>query len=71
MGSGYSTSQKNKNNKNNTNNTILDIEIPTDIPLLPTYTSDRSDTHNSKLLDSKSKNHIKYLDDKYKIIQDK
>ena len=79
MGSGSSTSQKNNNNNNNnntnnsnnTNNTILDIEIPSNIPLLPTDKSDRSDTHISKSQDIKSKNHIKYLDDKYKTIQDK
>tara|TARA_B100001057_G_C22584039_1_gene846328 strand:- start:635 stop:856 length:222 start_codon:yes stop_codon:yes gene_type:complete len=73
MGSGSSTSQKNNNN----NNTILDIEIPSNIPLLPTDKSDRSDTHiskcksqdiKSKSQDIKSKNHIKYLDDKYKTI---
>ena len=67
MGSGSSTSQKNNNN----NNTILDMEIPSNIPLLPTDKSDRSDTHISKSQDIKSKNHIKYLDDKYKTIQDK
>tara|TARA_Y100000816_G_C26073490_1_gene564867 strand:- start:513 stop:746 length:234 start_codon:yes stop_codon:yes gene_type:complete len=77
MGSGSSTSQNNNNNNNN-NNTILDIEIPSNIPLLPTDKSDRSDTHisasqdnKSKSQDIKSKNHIKYLDDKYKTIQDK
>ena len=69
MGSGSSTSQNNNNNNNN--NTILDIEIPSNIPLLPTDKSDRSDTHISKSQDIKSKNHIKYLDDKYKTIQDK
>ena len=77
MGSGSSTSQKNtKNTTNtkNTKNTILDIETPSNIPLLPTDISDRSDKHTNKSSDinkNKSKNNIKYLDDKYKSVQDK
>ena len=69
MGSGSSTSQKNtKNTKNtvnttNTTNTILDIETPSNIPLLPTDISDRSDKHTNKSSDinkNKSKNNIYY-----------